>query len=241
MSSKTQNLSDFLKKYLSGKTLGEGAMSYSDYETLNPNLKKKDYLTALEKRYSNLARNRSNYGTSAENLAKGSLTSSGYSAFLERNAKSALDADVNEKYALYKTAEAENMTGYLNYLDNYQKQIKKLKTSVTDSLIKNKVVNKQDAYEYALEAGLSESDALTVSQNVYESAKRKLISEVMESVASYKLDAEGARLYAEAMGLSEKDAKGIGEYAEAIISNRIDTGDEYLDYLRELANKKYKK
>lgn len=241
MSSKTESLSAFLEKYLRSKNTEVGAMSFAEYETLNPNLQKSGYLNALEKRYSERARNKSYYGKSAEALANASLTASGYSAFLEREANLASDAEVGEKYALYKAADAENMTGYLNYLDNYAKEIRKLKTSVSDSLIKNNVVSKDEAYEYALGAGLSESDALAISKNVYGTARRNLLNTVTERITDFELDAEGAKLYARTLGFDEEDVDYVGKYAEALIERRGEGGEDYIEYLRQKANKKYNK
>ncbi len=216
-------------------------MSFEDYERLHPNTKRKEYLSAVEKSYSQEARNKSSYGTTAEGLGSLSLTHSGYAAFLERSKNEAVSKDLSNKYALYKEKDSENLTGYLKYLEDYSNGIKKLKSTVTDNLIKNNVFDAAGAYNYAVSAGLRDEDAKAVSKTAYEAIRRKLISKVMERVHAYELDEYGAKEYALTLGLDEKDATSVKEYAEKIISERIAVGDEILEELRKIANKKYNK
>ena len=124
-------------------------------------------------------------------------------------------------------------------LKSYQKVKDQLIKETQSRLSALGVINYDEAYEYAISSGLDESDAKSVAKNVTEVARNEAMVKITNAIVSKRLSMNQAKEYALALGLSEEDATTLGELA---FKTNESVGDivsqqNYLDYLREQANK----
>ena len=121
---------------------------------------------------------------------------------------------------------------------SYQKIKEQLIKNTESDLKELGVINYDEAYEYALKAGLDETNAASISKSVTDVERNAAMTKVTNTIISKYLTMNQAKEYALALGLSEEDAQKLGEFA---FRTNESVGDivsqkSYLDYLQEIAN-----
>ncbi len=117
----------------------------------------------------------------------------------------------------------------------YKKSVQK----ATDKIISSETINYDAAYKIAIDCGLTDEDAKKVATEASATARENLKKEIAERIISKTMTKNAAYSYAIKMGLTEEEAEELGNLAkEANQTVPSDTSDSYLDYLRELDEKK---
>ena len=129
--------------------------------------------------------------------------------------------------ALYRQLQAE-----------YSSARNSLMSSVKNDLIKNNIINRDTAFNYAIDAGLTEKEANKVTDAVYELSRERIMADVISKAAGYRISGDAAAALALKMGLSEEDSLLIkAEVDKYSDGNEItDVSDEYLSALEDLAD-----
>ena len=123
-------------------------------------------------------------------------------------------------------------------MKSYQKVKEQLIKNTESDLKELGIINYDEAYEYALKAGLDETNATSIAKSVTDVARNAAMTKVTNTIISKYLTMNQAKEYALALGLSEEDAQRLGEFA---FRTNESVGDivsqkSYLEYLQEIAN-----
>lgn len=231
---KVKTLEDFLENYLKTKAQENGEISFSDYRERKGEGHVGDYHRAIESAMNKEKTLLPTYGAKAESLAENGLTGGGYSKHLLARAKEKSSDAVNAAEAKYEEGEARLRSGYASYLEDYRSRQATLRQRISSLLVGTDVADYSVAYDYAISAGLSPSDAATVGATVRDAVRYKLYRQVMDRIIAFKLEPEAAATYARSLGLSVEDAKDVAKHAEKLMNSEYGVSEEYLKYLESI-------
>lgn len=180
------------------------------------------------------------YGVSGEELAAAGLQGSGYESYLntlvERESEKKLaDAERVKQINQYK-----HISGYRRYVDNYNSAQEKIQEGVIERIKELACFDSDYAYRLAIESGLSEDNARSVSKYGVVLAKKKAILEAISYSKRHNLYSYNARKYALNLGLDSKSADIVA--AAMLKANYGDitdyttlTPEAYLNILKQRA------
>ena len=176
------------------------------------------------------------YGALGQDLSESGLDASGYADYIRRSKK----ADYQKLYekAQYDKyiGNFEGKQGYEKYLSDYNAQQEKLRSDVTETIYSKRIFDLETAYAIAMDAGLSEENALDIITTATREAKNKTCNHVISYARKEQMSASQARAYATSLGLDEKSITyilgqlEISESEEDYYSSL--TADQYLKYLQ---------
>ena len=147
--------------------------------------------------------------------------------------KERLEAEKKEKEKLKKEEEKRLLAEEKEKLNAEKKEAERLekeaearekaKKTILSFAEANKVTDSRILYNYALSLGLSEEDALSVSEsaaaNVMEKIRVSNIEKVREHIVLQRFTDEQAYAYAIHLGLEERDAKELADFAYKLNQN----------------------
>jgi hypothetical protein len=216
MAKTKETFEDYLKKYIKNKAISSTKEGYAEWLKTNGVDSEKIYTDTLRDIEADYQKARSEHGAAAEKLAELGLSSSGYSDYL--NGVAYYQMQKNKLIAQDRKAsnEKENLKGYRNYLEKHKDKAQKTFTSVLTGIENAKITDYESAYEYAISAGLEESDATAAAKLATDSVVRKIKESIIKEIISNKLSEKETAEYAKALGLSEEDAKKLSEYAKSV-------------------------
>ena len=232
--SEIKGLEEYMRNYFRSTTLENGPMSFSTFKSQTGSNPAGDYARAMSAAAKKAIKNSSSYGTGAVDMQKLGLTGTGYSDYLSALEKDSLARTEASLLTDRKRAEYDEAQNYLSYLTKYAEKQQELNTRITDALVRERITDANTAYLYGIHNGLSPEMAKKAASDSYGLIRQKLISEILSRAASLELDGEGAEIYARHMGMSDSDAKMIGEQAKELYAHYLQISDEYLDYLDRL-------
>lgn len=176
-------------------------------------------------------------GAISDSLSSSGLSGTGYEDYLKRLGASDLERDINSARGLSAKAAAENTGSYQKYLSEYGK----LQTKIADSFIKSFAeggdFSEKNAYRQAIEAGLSEENALYSAARAVRAAKDKAIDESIAFAKMNGLTPYRAMEYAKSLGLDEKEAKKVYNAVGALSEDEKRfyssmTPNDYYNYIK---------
>lgn len=229
----SNTLEDFIKKYLSNRSLDSEVKSYRTFkhtEGLNP---LGDYARAVEQLYSSKQQGLASYGKNQRNLANKGLQNSGFADYISAKSLTDYNSGLAKAKAKMSSKETESLDSYASYLERYSRGQRSLKNSVKSHLLQSGTLNLSDAVSYGLEMGLSRENAEAAGLEAYNSNKRKVFDAVLEQAANLRLDRNGAVLLGEKMGLGYADAEELGEEIDEMLKYYGSISEGYLRYLEE--------
>lgn len=219
-------LGDFLKNYVRNKAISqEKVKSYDAFlatEGLDAAGDRADTLAAAVVDYE---RSLPTYGAAAESLSRSGLTEGGYADYLASVAEAGLrDASLAAE-ATFQRAENEQLSSYAAYLEKLESDRASLREKVLRAIENADVMHYSDAYDYAVTAGLGDTDARAVAESAILREKRASMQEILDKVLHNGYDHKTALRYALASGLSPNDAARIASLADDL----RDKEDYYYD------------
>lgn len=200
-------------------TLKNRKKSLALWLSQNPDLKnamQKGVKTAQQ----DYLRSLSTYGTQGEQLAKAGLYGSGYSEYLSGLAY----ADRQNSVAQSKRDKENAMSkGYSAYLQGYEKTRASSEKSALSEILKQGIVDREQAYQLAASHGLSHGDALrlsetsvALSEEKQKKEKEALRLQVLQKMLNYGFKEKHGILYAQTYGFSESEATELAKLAERL-------------------------
>lgn len=226
-------LEEFIENYLQNKKKENTATGYADWLKTNGIQSEKIYADSIRDITGDYKRTRSEYGAVAEGLSDIGLTSSGYSDYLSGQAYSNMQKRKAGAISKYAENEAKNRTGYAEYLKERGEKYEK----VLSAAKKSGIVELEDAFGYALAAGLDNESAALLAKTVNDTHKKELRDSALEAILRNKFNKKQARQYALSLGLGEEVANELAEYAYTMNSSAY-YSNGYLDYIEDKANSK---
>lgn len=231
-SEKGETLEDFVENYIKNKK----AASYAEWVERYGTNTERNYSDAIRSANADYRLARSEYGSVAERLGDMGLTANGYSDYLNGKAYSVMQEKKKEAKSDYAEGESANRIAYESYIEKLVADGKETYDGTVERITSAKISDYDEAYEYALAAGLSEKAAASAAREASGAVARQIKEAVMKTVINRSLTETQTREYALSLGLGEEDAAELAEYAKAINGYAKTSGD-YLKYLKEKAEK----
>ena len=236
MSKKKSSLEDFIENYLKNKRLTNSADTIDEYRAKNFSDYRGEYARGMERAYAEKRKSEAGYGKNAERIFTSGLARSGYAERQNGIAERGYENRLTELLADKSKNDEAVKQGYSKYLKGYEKNQSSIMKSVRGELAKNRIIDKDTAYEYALMAGLSEDRAKEVSIGMYSALRDTIIAELLDRVITYRLDPRGAAELARQYGLDDADTAYVEKEAERL-GGRSYTDDGTLEYLENQSDK----
>lgn len=229
---KTNSLEDFIKTYVENKVKSESKESYENWLRQNGVDSYGIYSDAIRDANTDYRREKSSYGVNAEKLSSLGLSGAGYSDYIDGKAYSEMQRSKASARGTLAENEAKNRSEYGKYLEDkatwaksdYEKAVK----YITDA----NIMDYDEAYNYAVTAGLGEEDAALAAKTAGEAVRKRARAEVLSVIVNQRYNHKQAAEYARALGLSEEEAQELSSYADIINASGYYTKD-YLDYLKK--------
>ncbi len=225
------SLESYLRRMLKDTPSGADSLevfkhkSGADYRT--------SYSDTMRSLYAGLKRNLSSQSVNNTALANKGLQNSGFSAYMKSKLRSGYKSDAIKAEGQRGEDENALINNYRSYIEKHTEKQSGIRNQVAEHLVNTGILNKADAVSYAMGAGLSESDAISVAENVYSINRKKLLDDILKQTASLGLDREGAVMLAKKMGASDEDAEMIGDEVNELLEYYASISEDYLEYLEE--------
>ena len=232
----TKTLSDFIKNYIKNLGISGTPQPFEDYKASLGDNYDGAYASAVAAALAKKRRSQSAYGTTAEGLSDRGLARSGYQEHLSRLSAERYEDTLSSLEERRKVAEDKALSGYAAYLSDYAKREGELRNTVKDHLLERNVLDTETAYGYAINAGLSERDARSISESIYSINRQKMIKQIIEKVMTLRLNETTTELYARAAGLNDEDIAYVTELAGEFFNYFDSSSDEYFDKIEDLEN-----
>jgi hypothetical protein len=230
---KPATLEELIKEYLKGDEKLGSADSYDVFKHKNGLSNAKSYSDAVGSLYASSKRSLSSYGANNRELSNKGLQNSGYSSYVDYLSDSTFKTGLESLKKAYSDKEASARASYASYLDKYKDKTASVKKSVMSHLIGNDVVDLNTAIAYGISAGLSKEDATLVGQTAYEVTKQKVFNTLLEQTVSLGLDADGAKMLAIKMGVSDEDASAFASEISELLEYYGNISEDYLEFLEQ--------
>ena len=176
------------------------------------------------------------YGTLGESLSRSGLTSSGYSRYLDAQAKR--NASAREAMALSVKDEAQLRAeaDYSSYLEKADKELATLRDRVVERVVKEQLTDLNKANIYALEEGLDRDEALEVARSAVTSSKEAIAREILYKAISDGLGTEQTEDYATEMGLDREQIKRLVKYVKDLQGGKVYRAEEFIELIEKGAS-----
>ena len=231
--SKTATLEELVNKYISSDNKIGSADSYDLYKHKNGLSTAKSYSDAVGSLYFDSKRSPSSYGVNNRKISNKGLQNSGYASYVDDLSKKSFTSGLESLKKAYEDKEVKSMASYVSYLDKYNDKTNSVKKSVMSHLISNDVVDLNTAIAYGISAGLSKDDATLVGQTAYEVTKQKVFNTLLEQTVRLGLDADGAKMLALKMGVSDSDANAFASEISDLLKYYGNISEDYLEFLEQ--------
>lgn len=228
---KNPTLEDFVKSYIQNKEYSSSKEDYSNWLLQNGINSKKIYADSIRDITGDYERAKSEYGSLAESLSNLGLTASGYSDYLSGKAYSDMQKRKEGAREKYAENERKNRQGYSDYIAGITKKEYSNYTDVVNSISNAGILDYEEAYNFALQEGLSGSSAELAAKTANDMVKRKRRESALKTIITNSFGRTQAREYALAVGLSEDEAEELAEYANKINREAYYSSD-YIEYLK---------
>lgn len=183
------------------------------------------------------------YGTKADELLSKGLTDSGYSQYIRAEAEKRTRRDMAIAYDEKERNEQANRSGYADYVNDCEKEQSRIVEELTASIIDGRIYDAERAYALAIEAGLTEENALAVGAEATRKSKDTARAQAIIYATTKHLSANQARYYARSLGLDEKSVNYVLDKIYAMTEDEVDffssmSAEEYMDYIKQRVENK---
>ena len=137
--------------------------------------------------------------------------------------------------AAYSENERKNRKGYGEYIEKLEREARDIYENTVASITKAGIMDYEDAYAYAIGAGLTEENAALAAKSAGVAVRKQIWNNAVKTVIEKSYNEKQAREYALLLGLSEEEANELGKYADQINSHGYYSSD-YLDYIKDKLN-----
>lgn len=228
----TNGIVDFVKDYINNQKVTNSKESYEDWLTRNGIDSSGIYDLDIKNARSDYAKATAGFGALGEGLSSSGLLGSGYSDYINASAYGQLQKARQNALSKYSENERANKSAYSEYVKKLAQESSSLLDKVNRGIIENGITDFDDAYSYAIGAGIDPGAASELAKSASSAVKESIKEEIGRLIINDKLSAKEAKAYALYRGLSEEDAESIYSLASKINDyfTRPD-GESYLDYI----------
>jgi hypothetical protein len=234
-----KTLEDFIKDYLSDRSVALGAKGYAKWISERgyaPAVQKNEAAARAELAYRTSL---SGYGKNAERLSNAGLRDGGYAKYLDELAKQRKQGAADTAALNAGKSAAKEMKAYEGYLDKVEQEREKLYSGAVKSIRSDKLTSFNAALKMALSLGLDEQSAKKAATEATDAVKAELHQKLLGEIATKRMTSEVTRAYALTIGLDEQVADELAQYAHKLNESTGSEGmtESYLEYLKNLLKK----
>lgn len=215
--------------------------SYDKYKSELGPLSEEKYLESTASEHGAQNFKDTNYGKIAEKLASIGLSSSGYEDYIRTSTERNYDENLKTAKKNLLVGRYNEESGYSKYLSDYDNLQNKISKSLIEKIGKGSDFNIENAFNAAVDAGLSEEYAYFAAAKAVRNAKDNAVKNAVEFAKDNNLTAKRAKNYALSLGLDEAYAEDVYQavlsYREAKKSTYSSmNADGYYNYLISTTN-----
>lgn len=225
------SLEDFVKNYVQNKIKSDTKESYERWLRANGVDSYGIYSDSIRDINTDYNRSLASHGSIAERLSNMGLNGAGYSDYVSGKAYSEMQKSKESARKALASNEAKNRKGYEEYLKAAQKEAKSDYTSAVKGITDAGVMDYDEAFDLAVTMGLGEENAALAAKAATDATRKKARASVLSVIVNQRYNYKQTIAYATSLGLSEKEAEELAQYAEKINSSSYYTQD-YLEYLK---------
>lgn len=166
----------------------------------------------------------STHGVSAERMMRLGLDGSGYAKYLDTRARKTHEEELASLEHEYESAVADDIGDYEEHIASLKKKKDELYNRTMTELSAIGVVNFDDAYTAAVNAGLDTKTAKLLAGRAVTKTRYRLRNKVLNKIVDESLSRKAAQAYAEALGLEGEDVRQLGTYAYKISQAKNNSG-----------------
>ena len=167
------------------------------------------------------AKSESKSGLSAELLHEKGLSSAGYARFVQNEAAKGFDRQRAEYDKSLAEVKEKNLSAYARYLTSHRQAQTDLQRTMIERIGRGESFDTENAYQIALAAGLTDTNARAAAELGVAAAKERASSRLLTMILEERLQDYRAKAYALKMGFSEEEAEKFAQYAKEINSTKI--------------------
>ena len=228
-------LEDYLRQYLDNVARKNEKISFSDYSEKYHSDYRGRYADAITRILEDERRAASGESVVQEKLAGKGLSGGGYARYVasglttdNREARQAAEDEYKDSLT-----KAENQ--YSRYEIAYDIKQQELAEELAKKFKEDKIVSPQNAYAYAIEAGLSKESATALSISVTAATRDELKHRLVEGLFNRTLSAESAVALAKLYGIEGEELEKLESMFEWYKVNHTEIPKDFLDYITNLA------
>ena len=176
------------------------------------------------------------HGALGESLVKSGLDGGGYEQYLMGQAADKSRELYGAAREASLSAEADTKAGYAAYLSDYENVQRKISDSVIKHFSEGTVFDIDEAYRYAVGAGLSADSATVTAARAVRAAKENTADYVIRLALRTHMSPKQARYHGKKYGLDEQYLKRIYSAVAALSDEEKEyfssaSADTYLKYI----------
>ena len=234
---KNSSLEEFLDNYIARKTIKNEKKSYGDWIRARGVNSAKEYGDKLKSITESYISSASGTGSGSERISSLGLKGSGYERYLKSRAEETFADEKERALSDYAKSDAENRFGYESYLAKLTKDENKSFESVVKNIGASGIMNFEDAYRYAVSAGLSKEAAASAAKSGSEIAHKNLRDTVIKAIINKSLGGTQTKKFALGLGLSPEEAEELAEYARSVnyyfYGDSENDAEDYLEGIKD--------
>ncbi len=173
----------------------------------------------------------SGYGALSESLSSKGLSGSGYSDYINGKAYQTLQKSKADALMDYADNQRKNIKSYSDYITSKQNEAGKLKKDIANQLLSKKITSYDDAFDYAVSAGVDAESAREIAKLTTGITKNEIKKEIGNLAIKNNMTSSEARLYALFSGLSQAEADEIADFVIKYNEHYSYSDDSYMDNL----------
>ena len=228
---KKTTLEDFVKNYIQNQENSTAKSDYGRWVSENGIDSQKIYDDSIRDITSDYKKSKSEFGSLAESLSSLGLTASGYSDYLNGKAYYAMQKRKEGAKNTYVENERQNLKGYSEYISSLAKDAESNYKNVVNTIKNAGIADYDEAYNFAIAQGLSESSAELAARSASDTVKKKIRETALKTIIAENFSGSRALQYSLALGLPESEAQELAEYANKINRESYYSND-YIEYLK---------
>lgn len=226
-----------LRDYLDDYAKKAGVKSFGEFMSLRAADPTQRYAQAVNEAARDSKASLPSYGRAAISLSERGLYGSGYEDYLtdlsKKTFQKAKDAAEEERSAEERKAYAS----YVNYLEEQKRAAEKKLTSTVGEIIEYKLVNKDNAIDYATRLGYSPEEAEQIADKAYVSARADIYDSMIKRIKG-GLGAEEAVELGRELGLRSSELKRLEKYAKKYKEKTDKMSEQVNELIEQAANNK---
>ena len=227
-----------LRDYLDDYAKRAGVKSFGEFMSLRAADPTQRYAQAVNEAARDSKASLPSYGRAAISLSERGLYGSGYEEYLTDLSKKSFQAAKDTAEEDRNANERKAYASYVNYLEEQKRAAEEKLTSTVGEIIEYKLVNKDNAIDYATRLGYSPEEAEQIADKAYVSARADIYDSMIKRIKG-GLGAEEAVELGRELGLRSSELKRLEKYAKEY-KEKTDKMSEQVNELIEQAadNKK---